>query len=1215
MKSWTQGSAWLAGLLLVAFAITAAAQSVPSIVMSSTTTIYANGMSNPGKVVQDTCGNLYELESSGNLMEIPASGGSAVYLVSYGGIGSGDGLIGGVTIDKQNNLYVDNKWNADVIKIPSTNCVPNTAATTAVLNANGGGALQSVGNYWYDPGDIAVDASGNMFVYALYGPGMIYEQTATGTAVEVLASAAGISTITSLTTDASGNLFITAGTGSVYELTVASFGTGSPKAVVTGLNKAIGVAFDSAGNMYIGDSSTGTIYEVPFTTSGSSTTPALQYGSMYVVATGLQMSNPLTMSQDGKSILYSNSNTNIYELVPGSANFGSVAVGSTGTTTVNVAFNASESLAAIAFAPNSSFSSTGGTCAAGSYTAGHSCTIIAKFAPAVPGVATSGISLTNSNGAAIASAYLQGTGLGAGLTLDSGAVSSVGAGFTSPASIALDAAGDSYIADTGKNTVYEFKPGSTTAISIGAGLSKPSGVAVDGAGNVIIADTGNNQIVEVPVVNGALSNAAQVTLVTAFVLDSKSNKIPTPIAGAVLSSPAGVTVDGQGNLYIADTGNNRIVFVPYNGSWNLAEASVLGSNFTSPLATTVDPWGNLYVADSGSGQIYKLLAPFSSGIQQLVAVGYSNPSALATDASGSLFVVDQGAGTVLRIPYVSGSLNPNLAIEVGFGIAAPTGLALDQAGDLYVTDTTHAAAYEVNRVSITEAFGDWAVSSPSGALPVKVENEGNQQLTFASPYYTVTGNIGDFSLGTPSSECANGGTLASGAGCELDAIFQPTASGAKTETLVLSSNAQNAAAPQQVVFSGTGIAATATTTALAITSPAGGKPFFGQPITLTATVTAASGTPAGSVQLLVDGVIAAQATLSSGVGTFSLAMGLTGGSHSLQAVYLGNSSFDGSSSSTLALTVTTAPTTSTLVITAPYINPYSAVFGNTVTFTVTINSTGVGIPTGTVTFAKGATTLGIVALAPASGGAFQASLATTALPVGTDLVTATYSGDANYVTSSTSGTVIVVSVPTLITTASGTTISSGSTNNTVTFSATSYGGWNGIVGFSCLASSLPPNARCIWSPGQVEVIPSTPLTSTVIPTSTLTVTIDQPPQTTTAGKMIWWLGGVTGLLLFFARRRMTRGAWGTATMLIAVLLLGISASGLVACNSSPQFQTPSGASTITVYASADPFTALPSSATPTPPTQPCSSGGATPVYGPTQGPCTQLSFQIALTVQ
>jgi sugar lactone lactonase YvrE len=532
MKGWIQRSAWLTALLLVAFAITVEAQTVPSIVVSSTTTINSAGVSAAGKVVQDTCGNFYELENGGNLLEIPANGGAAIYLSSPGSHNSGDGMTGGLAIDGSNNLYVGNKWSADVFTIPSVNCVPNPSQSTFVLNANGGGALQGLGNYWYDPADITTDSAGDVFVNSRSGgsdSGGIYEQTPAGAVALVMGNDSGIGQITSLAVDSSGDVFFTVGNGNVYEVPVKSYGTSSPTAVITsGLTTAIGIAFDAVGNMYVGDSSNGNVYVVPFTTSGTSTTPALQFGSKFLFAQGLPLGGPLTMGSDRKSILFSNFGASIYQQIPGSANFGSIAVGSSGSATVNFQFNAATTVASISVASGGGFSNAGtGTCTAKAYAAGSSCTVNVSFAPGTPSAASGSVVLADASNNVLATAYLQGTGLGAGIAMDPGSVSSVGSGFGAPASIAVTSKGE-YIADTNKNAVLFFATPSSAAVSYGSGLSKPAGVAVDGAGNLIIADTGNNRIVEVPVINGALSNAAQVVLVSAT----------TSIAGSVLNAPA-----------------------------------------------------------------------------------------------------------------------------------------------------------------------------------------------------------------------------------------------------------------------------------------------------------------------------------------------------------------------------------------------------------------------------------------------------------------------------------------------------------------------------------------------------------------------------------------------------------------------------------------------------------------------------------------------------
>ena len=561
-------------------------------------------------------------------------------------------------------------------------------------------------------------------------------------------------------------------------------------------------------------------------------------------------------------------------------------------------------------------------------------------------------------------------------------------------------------------------------------------------------------------------------------------------------------------------------------------------------------------------------------------------------------------------------------------------------GNLYVSDSAGAAAYMITRTGTTLDFGDWALSTPSGVLSAQVEDEGNQPLTLGTPYFTASGDTGDFSVS--GGDCAAGGTVAAGTSCELDATFTPSASGSRTDTLTLSSNA----AAAQVTLTGDGAATAATTTTLSITSPACGAPSFGQAITLSVTVTAASGTPTGTVTLLVDGAQFGDATLnSSGTTTFNLASGLTGGSHTLVAIYNGTAAFNGSVSSALALSVGQAVTTSALSIVPPFTDPLTAInhilvpvpnatpqtytwVPESVTLTVVLQFAGTGIPTGTVNFGTGSTSLGTANLVPGPGGTFQASITVgvdgpacavsdsvptcptpptyaSQLPLGADTITATYSGDPNYLTSTTSGTVIVVDTPYVTVSQSGTSITSSTKNNgSVTFNFTTYGGWSGLVGFSCLASSLPANARCVFSPGQVEVVPSTPTAAASNPPVNLTVTIDQPPQTPTASKFVWWLAAPTGLLLLFTRRRWMRRGWAAVATIFALALLGSSLTGLIACTSGLANVTPAGTSTITVVASSDPFN--PGSTTTM---QSC------PANNPASAPCSQTTFSVSLTVQ
>jgi hypothetical protein len=171
---------------------------------------------------------------------------------------------------------------------------------------------------------------------------------------------------------------------------------------------------------------------------------------------------------------------------------------------------------------------------------------------------------------------------------------------------------------------------------------------------------------------------------------------------------------------------------------------------------------------------------------------------------------------------------------------------------------------------------------------------------------------------------------------------------------------------------------------------------YGQSVMFTATVAPTTGaaTPTGSVTFK-DGstTLGSSALNASGVGTFSTSS-LAGGSHSITAVYGGDATFSGSTSSVLAQTVNQAGTTTAL---ASSLNP--STYGTSVKFTATVTPlSGTATPTGSVTFKDGSTSLGAVTL---SGG--MASLSTSSLSVGSHSITANYGGDTNY-SSNISGT-------------------------------------------------------------------------------------------------------------------------------------------------------------------------------------------------------------------
>jgi hypothetical protein len=230
------------------------------------------------------------------------------------------------------------------------------------------------------------------------------------------------------------------------------------------------------------------------------------------------------------------------------------------------------------------------------------------------------------------------------------------------------------------------------------------------------------------------------------------------------------------------------------------------------------------------------------------------------------------------------------------------------------------------------------------------------------------------------------------------------------------------------------------TTTTALTSSVNPS-TFGEPVTLTATVSPSSGTT-GTVQFFDGAASLGIVTLSSGTASLTTAT-LTAGTHSITASYSGNTSFAGSTSSAVTQTVNQASTTTAVTSS---LNP--SAFGQPVTFTATVSpSSG---PTGAVQFFDGATSLGTVAL---SGGV--ASLTTATLTVGPHSITASYGGNTNF-TGSTSSTLTQTVSQATTTTALTSSLNPSTFGQPVTFTATvsSSSGPTGTVQFFDGATSL-----------------------------------------------------------------------------------------------------------------------------------------------------------------
>src|ERR1700743_3109281 len=243
--------------------------------------------------------------------------------------------------------------------------------------------------------------------------------------------------------------------------------------------------------------------------------------------------------------------------------------------------------------------------------------------------------------------------------------------FNKPFGVATDASGNVYVADAGNNLIRKITPAGLVSTFAGTGVAgaangpdtasfnSPLGVALDGTGNVYVADYENNLIRKITPA-GVVSTLAGTRAAGA---EDGAGTIAT------FNLPESLAVDAAGNVYVADNGNNLIRKITpagvvstlaCNGQVGSANGTGTAASFHSPFGIAIDGSGNLYVADAGNNQVRKISPAGSvttfagSGVKGAnnatgTAATFNTPSGVAVDASGNVYVADENNNLIRKI--------------------------------------------------------------------------------------------------------------------------------------------------------------------------------------------------------------------------------------------------------------------------------------------------------------------------------------------------------------------------------------------------------------------------------------------------------------------------------------------------------------------------------------------------------------------------------------
>jgi hypothetical protein len=350
----------------------------------------------------------------------------------------------------------------------------------------------------------------------------------------------------------------------------------------------------------------------------------------------------------------------------------------------------------------------------------------------------------------------------------------------SPAGVAVDGCGNLIIGDKTDNCIRQVDTNSIITTVAGNGtngysgdggnankamLSYPSGVALDNYGDLFIADTYNGRIRKVD---------TQGIIITWAGGGLAGNLGDGGVAtNATLSYPYGVAVDGYGNLFIADLISSRIrkvdangiiTTVAGNGTRNYSGDGGAATNATlrMPYGVALDTHDNLFITDTGNQRVRKVdtngivttvagngTAAYSGDGSVATNASLSGPWAVAVDSNGNLFIADQQNNRIREVDINgvittvagngTGGYSGDGSVATNAWLDHPAGVALDRCGNLFIADQQNSRIREVHFAGF-----------PTLVLTnINAANAGNYSVVVSSPYGSVTSSVASLVLLLP----------------------------------------------------------------------------------------------------------------------------------------------------------------------------------------------------------------------------------------------------------------------------------------------------------------------------------------------------------------------------------------------------------------------------------------------------------------------------------